>query len=101
VRIEAENTHHAWTVYHAQERRTLERVTWVDTDLAQWCEYSGVTVWGILATEIHQAERIEVDTAALRITINPGPWPEIPFEVHNPRAVDAERCMAAVRAMCG
>ena len=27
--------------------------------------------------------------------------PEIPFEVHNPRAVDADRAMAAVRAMCG
>lgn len=27
--------------------------------------------------------------------------PEIPPEVHNPRKVDADRAMEAVRAMCG
>jgi hypothetical protein len=101
VRIEADNTHHAWTVYHAQERRTLQRVMWVDTDKAQWCEYTGVTVWGILASEIHQADKIEVDEVTLRITINPGKWPEVPFEVHNRTPVDADRAMNAVRAMCG
>jgi hypothetical protein len=27
--------------------------------------------------------------------------PDIPAEVHNTRPVDAERCMQAVRALCG
>jgi hypothetical protein len=101
VIIDAETDSRPWTVYHAQERMVLSNVLWVDTEKAQWSQYTGVSFWGVMATEIHQAERIEVDTAALRITINPGPWPEIPFEVHNPRAVDADRAMAAVRAMCG
>lgn len=99
--ISAETDHRAWDVYHAQERRRVLNVTWVDTERAEWRQYVGVSIWGVLSTELHKAERIEVDVENLRITINPGPWPEVPVEVWNPIPVDADRAIAAVRAMCG
>jgi hypothetical protein len=99
VIIDAESDPRAWTVYHAQERRTLHNVLWVDTETATWCAHTGLSYWGVKATQTHQADKIEVDVQELRITINPGKWPEYPAEIHNPRKVSADVAMEAVRAM--
>lgn len=101
MRITAGEDYRAWEVYHAQERRMLRNVLWVDDETAKWGEYAGLVLSGVPLVRINQAERIVIDEAALRITVNPGEWPEIPPEVHNTRAVDSDRAMDAVRAMCG
>ena len=92
-----------WTVYHAQERRELRYVSWVDTESLEWCQYiEPVTyLWGIAVTEIRKADAMEIDEAARRVTINPGSWPEVPPPVWDRRPVDADRAMEAVRALCG
>jgi hypothetical protein len=97
--IDAESDPRAWTVYHAQERRTIHNVLWVDTERAIWCEMAGVSYFGTIVSKTHQVDKIEVNEQELRIVINPGVYPEIPFEVHNPRKVSADRAMDAVRQM--
>lgn len=42
-----------------------------------------------------------VEFEGLAVKEEPAAVPELPPEVHNTRPVDAERAMAAVRAMCG
>ena len=92
----------AWTVYHAEQGRELTGVLWIDTDKAEWCQYAEPlqALWGIGVSEIHRADRIEVDEAALRVTINLGKWPQLPPEVWNRRPVDAQRAWAAVLEFC-
>jgi hypothetical protein len=77
----------------------LRNVLWVDSDAKQWSDVESpmAMFFGVEKEAVHQARRIVVDQAGWRVDVDA---PEIPPEVHNPRAVSPERAMAAVRAMC-
>jgi hypothetical protein len=119
MKISAETDRRPWRVRFGDEPGYLKDILWIDTDkltFAQCCGFwdigpaDVIGVQGGVATPpafIRQAVAMHVDEAALLIVINPEEArperkpPEVPPEVHNTTPIDSDRCMAAVRAMCG
>jgi len=79
----------AW--YVVDGRGELVRsMAWADDDTHEWSD--GITVFKAISV------RIEIGLLMVTIT-RPEDVTEIPFEVHNSRPINADTCMAAVRAM--
>lgn len=75
MRIDGRNLlyRESWTVWHAEQCKTLKNVLWADDVLNQWCQFHEPLqiVAGEIAASIHQAKKINILVASQLIIINP------------------------------
>lgn len=95
MRISADTHPGPWQVFRRGE--LVKNVVWIDPDTRQWAAYVEPLQFcpsGPVET-VHQARKVEIN--GWRIEIDA---PDVPFEAHNWRAIDPDRAITAMRAMC-
>lgn len=94
----------AWEVFHVDRGEILKDVIWADDETRQFARRRHVDGWLVAVETVITAHRIVIVPSALRVLIYESAKnapPQVPPEIHNLVPVNADRCIAAVRAMCG